>query len=737
MRHPRRTMLVPAMLFLFAGSLAIAQSNNSLLNGNYGFVTGGYSVTQNWPVGIGGVLVADGKGNITSGFVDVNDVSKPNLVNAAVTGTYNVVSNYRATISFTVTSTKVTYSFIASLAGISGGVATQASLIENDANEGTSGSMEKQDSAAFSIGANTGAYVVGLAARSAQPPNPETRTSAVGSFTLGSGSVTNGLVDIMAATGDTQLALVSAGTLTGGFSVAASGRGTMTLNAPSRTIHLAIYPVSTNRWLVFGTDAAIVWRGVVLRQTGAPFSLASCNGNSVLYGTDSGSATTGIATCDGAGNGTVTLEQNEQGTVDIVGGPMAVSLTSAANGRMVFNLGGGAMVAPLYFYAPNSYLLASQDALVITGEAQTGAPFTNASLKQTFGFGTIPAGGQVFNTGITLISGTQTFDGAGRATTTQETVKETASFTNNVGNTFTTRLVSSGVTSSDTYSVESNGRVTCGSCSTVKYIVSPSKVVAMEKGGVPAPTITLMQATGAPADVTPVSGWWWDPNLSGTGFFIEYGGKSLGGMFVGGFLYDASGNSTWLASTGPISGSTYTSTWSRVSGGQTLTGPYRAPSGIGAGNIVIVFSDSTHGLLTRPDGSKVNLQRFSFTGSTPTAPVAGAPQSGWWWAGSSLSGTGYGIEIQGSSVFIVAYVYDDTGNPVWYLATGGLTSPTAYSGTWDLYSGGPQLTSPEGTYSTTKVTGKSVAMSLTFSDGTHGTLTMGSVSIPIVRFQEF
>jgi hypothetical protein len=35
------------------------------------------------------------------------------------------------------------------------------------------------------------------------------------------------------------------------------------------------------------------------------------------------------------------------------------------------------------------------------------------------------------------------------------------------------------------------------------------------------------------------------------------------------------------------------------------------------------------------------------------------------------------------------------------------------------------------------VTGSDVPMTLTFSDTTHGTLTMGNVVIPIVRFQEY
>lgn len=248
--------------------------------------------------------------------------------------------------------------------------------------------------------------------------------------------------------------------------------------------------------------------------------------------------------------------------------------------------------------------------------------------------------------------------------------------------------------------------------------------------------VLLADHIDAATAARPQPGWWWDPKLNGTGFFIEYGGKSSSGMFVGGFLYDASGDATWLVSTGQMTGPTYTGTWLKVSGGQTLLGPYQTPSTAQAGNLNITFSDSTHGVMTRPDGTQINLQRFSFTGPTPTPPEPGMPQNGWWWAGSALSGTGYGIEIQGLSVFIVAYVYDDAGDPVWYLATGNLTTPTSYSGTWDGYAGGPQLTSPEGPYSAHKVS-SATPMTLTFSDATHGTLTMGSVTVPITRFQEF
>ena len=243
----------------------------------------------------------------------------------------------------------------------------------------------------------------------------------------------------------------------------------------------------------------------------------------------------------------------------------------------------------------------------------------------------------------------------------------------------------------------------------------------------------------SPNKIVPQTGWWWDPTLSGTGFFVETGGISGNGMFIGGFLYDATGKNTWLVSTGQMSGTNYTNNWLLVNGGQTLTGPYQPPLGNSpVGPIKLTFVDASHAVMLRPNNSTVKLHRFSFTANlSPAAPVAGAPQTGWWWAGQSRTGTGYGIEIQGTSVFIVAYVYDLNGNPVWYLATGSLTTPLSYSGTWYQYQNGPQLTSPEGRYSAQQLTVGSVAMSLTFSDSTHGTLTMGNTVIPIVRFLQY
>lgn len=249
----------------------------------------------------------------------------------------------------------------------------------------------------------------------------------------------------------------------------------------------------------------------------------------------------------------------------------------------------------------------------------------------------------------------------------------------------------------------------------------------------------LIYLNQSPDRIRPQTGWWWDPALNGTGFFIETGGVSGNGLFIGGFLYDASGNSTWLVSTGQMKALSYSNNWLTVTGGQTLTGPYQPPTAqLPTGAIKLTFVDANHALLARPNTTTLKLHRFSFTASaSPVPPQPGSPQIGWWWAGASKSGTGYGIEIQGTSVFIVAYVYDGAGNPIWYLATGNMSSPSTYSGTWLIYNGGPQLSSREGKYAAVPLSAGATAMTLTFSDPTHATLTMGNTVIPLVRFLQY
>jgi hypothetical protein len=116
-----------------------------------------------------------------------------------------------------------------------------------------------------------------------------------------------------------------------------------------------------------------------------------------------------------------------------------------------------------------------------------------------------------------------------------------------------------------------------------------------------------VQSTNA---IVPQTGFWWNPAESGRGFVIEIQGST---MFMAGFLYTASGEATWVASTGPMTSPTqYSGSLVTYTGGQTLNGAYQAPSlAPPLGTISITFSADNQATLTWPGGT-IPIQRFNF-----------------------------------------------------------------------------------------------------------------------------
>ena len=188
------------------------------------------------------------------------------------------------------------------------------------------------------------------------------------------------------------------------------------------------------------------------------------------------------------------------------------------------------------------------------------------------------------------------------------------------------------------------------------------------------------------ARAAPESGFWWNPNEGGRGFAIEVQGVTL---FMGAFLYEANGRATWYSSAGPLQADgSYQGTLQAYGNGQTLTGAYKANAvtNANAGNIALQFSDATHGTLTWPGGT-IPIERFVFGSGTPSFK----PESGIWW-NAAESGRGFLIEVQGTTLWLGGYMYDEAGNPVWYAAPGPMTSTTLFQGHWEQYSGGQTLT---------------------------------------------
>jgi lysyl endopeptidase len=249
---------------------------------------------------------------------------------------------------------------------------------------------------------------------------------------------------------------------------------------------------------------------------------------------------------------------------------------------------------------------------------------------------------------------------------------------------------------------------------------------------VPANASTSVAATFNSQSITPQAGYWWNPAQAGSGFVIEVQDSS---MFMAGFLYSSSGEATWISSFGPMTTPTqYTGQIVTFSGGQTLTGAYRTatqnPTTLGT--IAISFSSASAGTLTWPGGS-IPIQRLDFGpgGSQATQPAAN-PQTGWW-LNPAEGGRGFAIEVQGGAMYFAGYMYDASGNPVWYLSNGNLTSPTLYQGVWQQFAGGQTLT---GTYrAPTLVIADVGSVTLQTTSPTTATLTLpDGRQIPLIRY---
>src|SRR4029077_2187722 len=72
-------------------------------------------------------------------------------------------------------------------------------------------------------------------------------------------------------------------------------------------------------------------------------------------------------------------------------------------------------------------------------------------------------------------------------------------------------------------------------------------------------------------------------------------------------------------------------------------------------------------------------------------------------------------------VFVVALMYDDAGNPVWYYSAGKLTTPTTFAGPWLQFSGGQTLT---GTYHPPNVPATIGQLAVEFTANDEATLTI-------------
>jgi hypothetical protein len=453
------------------------------LNGQYAFLLQGFDA--NGPVAIAGSFTANGAAtnNITGGQEDINrnivgGVSNPTIATGG--SSYSIGADNRGCLTLVTGTTTSTYRF--SLGSITSGVASKAHLISFDAT-GTNvvGVFEKQDASAFSVAAFSGDFSFGASSPTLKS-GVASRFAVAGRLTMSGGNITAAEVDT-----DDGGAPMHIPTLTGTYTVAGTGRGTLTLNPPGTTVNASFYLVSANEALLMsidsqtGVNANSLFAGSVLKQSGGPFAIGSLNGTNIINieGMSGTGSDVQVGFLTPAGNGTFTFSTDENKAGAITTNSLSGTYSVAGNGRVTVT-GGGTHPPVIYLVSANQGFLVGTDSAVISGsfEPQTSGTFNNASLSGNYFFGDEAP---VVKTS-SLQAGVATSDGVGTINGTSD---------NNQSGTLV-----GGQTFTNSYAVSSTGRTTVGS-NNVLYIVSPSKAYLISIQAAPNgrtdPTITVIE----------------------------------------------------------------------------------------------------------------------------------------------------------------------------------------------------------------------------------------------------
>lgn len=115
-----------------------------------------------------------------------------------------------------------------------------------------------------------------------------------------------------------------------------------------------------------------------------------------------------------------------------------------------------------------------------------------------------------------------------------------------------------------------------------------------------------------------------------------------------------------------------------------------------------------------------------------SALTIGGPTMGLWW-NPSESGRGYEIDLQGDTMIVTTYVYEQSGDPIWYLSSGTFDHSTGvFTSAYDIFANGQCFGCP---YAAPDHTGNAGPITITFTTNQTATLTYPGGSTDIVKFQ--
>ncbi len=390
-------------------SIDCPSGNEAALHGQYAFLLRGGGSSGG--ITLMGSLTADGAGNITSGLEDINSKSagpQTGLTIPSGQSLYTVGSDNRGCLGL-VNSQNTLNIYRFGLASFSAGIARKGRIIESDDTTGSGtraeGFLELQTAASFVTSAIQGNYIFGLAGGDSSGG----RFVSAGVYTATAGIFSNGNTD----TDDSGVLATNVTGGSGSYSVASTGRGTLTLNPSGQ--NFVLYMISGSRFIALASDPLDsthpLLSGQFELQSGA-LNNSALNAPAVLgltnfdVATSTPGAEVGVWLPDGAGHATQVLDINIGGIYTPLQSTV-LSYSVSSNGRVTVS--GTAQPPVLYLSRANTGFLVGTDAAATFGdfESQTGGPFNNASLSGTYTYGT---DGAAVGSRLTAV-GSATFDG--------------------------------------------------------------------------------------------------------------------------------------------------------------------------------------------------------------------------------------------------------------------------------------------------------------------------------------
>jgi sugar lactone lactonase YvrE len=494
-------------------------TGNAVLNGKYAFLLSGFNPGGHFFDEIGN-FQADGAGSLSAGSADVNGDQNiaafgSGELHYSFTGTYSVGNaDLRGIAQFNNSNgtgtagipTAAVYCFAADSLD-SNGVAHSGRIIEADQSGFVmTGSFEQQTIATPALGTIATGYAFGLQGVDGTTPN---RRGMIGQFTPdGNGNIVAGQLDTSAYSPGQSTATYAAGnvvtSLGSGYTVAANGRGTLTLNVGGSALAFVTYVVGNGSELyVMSANAGAsgstpLLLGKAMQQTMSGYTLANIQGTAVYTSSGTTDPSTipygdkvqiGQITFNGTGGESSVFDENAGGLVNGGAGSGSPEVSSTT-----------------YSVTPSGYLTigvtASTNYYLYGYDAGFGLSNNTGISLYTLGLQTLPVGGLVnaylngvYSAGTVFPSSYNTGSNSNLHPSVFDVVTTFASGTvmlvqDQVAAPGTAGYIQTGATASNSFAVDStygasSGRFSIsngsGGTSVVGYFVSPTQLILLQQ----------------------------------------------------------------------------------------------------------------------------------------------------------------------------------------------------------------------------------------------------------------